>query len=448
MIGGVTGERTESIGSEARRRSPEDWALIVALDCQALAAWPESFSIAGMTEVSIGRGSARRFASTGARARLDLPDRWISQYHARLLRAGDRWSIEDQGSRNGSRVNGERVERKTLGDGDVLECGGTYLVVRRAAASLPRPEPLAQCPEALRTLSPALAHEIDVLRKVARSPIGVLVLGESGTGKEGMARIVHALSGREGPLVAVNCGAIPATLVESELFGSRRGAFSGAEDRPGLVRGAERGTLFLDEVAELPLSSQSALLRVLQEKELLPLGASRTIPLNVRVVAATNRPVADLVLEGKLRHDLYARLRGYELRLPPLRERREDLGLLVSALLARHDESGVPRTLSRAAAWALFAYDWPLNIRELEQCLSAAVAVAGAQIGVEHLPQAVREALYPGRSGGDDGSVAGYGTTSARPWHHSGIGTGSDGTSTSLSWGGRACSSLPSPKMN
>ena len=251
---------------------------------------------------------------------------------------------------------------------------------------------MAQRPEALRTLSPALDQEFDVLRKVARSPIPVLVLGESGTGKEGMANVVHTLSGRDGPLLALNCGAIPATLVESELFGSRRGAFSGAEDRLGLIRSAERGTLFLDEVAELPVPSQSALLRVLQEKQLLPLGANRAIPVDVRVVAATNRPVADLVQEGKLRHDLYARLRGYELRLPPLRERIEDLGLLVAALITRHDGSGAPRTLSRTAAWALFAHTWPLNIRELEQCLAAAVAVAGAEIGVEHLPQSVRDA--------------------------------------------------------
>jgi Sigma-54 interaction domain/FHA domain/Bacterial regulatory protein, Fis family len=388
----VTGDRTESIASDARPRSHLEWALIVALDCQALTAWPESFGLGGLTEVSIGRGAERRFAPTGARSRLDLPDRWISQNHARLLRTGDRWTFEDEGSRNGSRVNGERVERTTLGDGDVLECGGTYLVLRRSDGSTAQLGPLAQRPEALRTLSPALDHELVVLRKVARSPIPVLVLGESGTGKEGMANVIHALSGRDGPMLAVNCGAIPATLVESELFGSRRGAFSGAEERPGLIRSAERGTLFLDEVAELPVSSQSALLRVLQEKQLLPLGANRPIPVDVRVVAATNRPVAELVQDGKLRHDLYARLRGYELRLPPLRERREDLGLLVTALIARHGGTGARRTLSRTAAWALFAYSWPLNIRELEQCLSAAVTVAGAEIGVEHLPQPVREA--------------------------------------------------------
>jgi DNA-binding NtrC family response regulator len=388
----VVGDQTESIVSAARPRNKVDWGLIVAMDCQALTAWPDRLGLTGVTEVSIGRGAERGWAVTGAQARLDLPDRWISQSHARLVRTGERWSIADEGSRNGTRVNGERVERKELGDGDVLECGGTYLVLRRIERATTKPEPLPQRPEALRTLAPALDHELTVLRKVARSPIPVLVLGESGTGKEGMANAVHALSGREGPMIAVNCGAIPATLVESELFGTRRGAFSGAEDRIGLVRSADRGTLFLDEIAELPLSAQAALLRVLQEKQLLPLGANRAIPVDVRVVAATNRPIAEFVEAGKLRRDLYARLRGYELRLPPLRERCEDLGLLVAALIRRHDTSGVARTLSRGAASALFAHHWPLNVRELEQCLSAALAVAGAEIDVEHLPRPVRDA--------------------------------------------------------
>jgi len=361
------------------------------MDCQALGAWPESFSLAGANSVSIGRGLERRLIPGGAHLRLDLPDRWISQNHARLVRAGERWSLEDDGSRNGSRVNGERIERKTLNDGDIIECGGTYLVLRRTDGFTPSAGTLAERPEALRTLSPALDHELNVLRKVARSAIPVLVLGESGTGKEGIANVVHAISDREGPFVAVNCGAIPATLIESELFGSRRGAFSGAEDRVGRLRSADRGTVFLDEIAELPMSSQAALLRVLQEKELLPLGATRAIPVDIRVVAATNRPVAEFLEGEKLRRDLYARVSGYELRLPPLRERREDLGLLVSTLIARHDRSGQPRTLSRAAAWSLFAYPWPLNIRELEQCLATAVAVARNEIGIEHRPRPIRE---------------------------------------------------------
>jgi DNA-binding NtrC family response regulator len=395
----VNGDRTESIAPDGRQRTRVEWALVVALDCQALAKWPERFSLAGATDISIGRGTERRLERSPTRTRLDLPDRWISENHARLLWSANRWSIKDEGSRNGTRVNGERLDRVTLNDGDVIECGGTYLVLRRADATTANPEPLADRPEALRTLSPALDHELGMLRKVALSPVPILLLGESGTGKEGMAAVIHALSGRPGRFLALNCGAIPATLIESELFGSRRGAFSGAEDRVGLVAGADTGTLFLDEVAELPLPSQAALLRVLQEKELLPLGAVRPIAVDVRVVAATNQPVDQNEHESKLRRDLYARLCGYQLRLPRLRDRREDLGLIVAALIARHDKSGAPRTLSRAAAWALFAHAWPFNIRELEQCIAAALAVAGKEIGLDHLPRAVRESAAARRIG-------------------------------------------------
>jgi DNA-binding NtrC family response regulator len=391
----VAGDRTESVVSGPLHRHRADWVLVVAMDCQALELAPERVSLAGMKQLSIGRGAERKLATNGSQGRLDLADRWISLNHARLVRNGDRWTLEDEGSRNGSRVNGERVERQEVVDGDVLECGGTYLVLRRTDRPLVERGPLGARPEALRTMSPGLDHELDVLRKVARSPIPVLILGESGTGKEGMAKAIHALSGRDGPIVAVNCGAIPATLIESELFGSRKGAFSGAEERAGLIRSADGGTLFLDEVGELPLASQAALLRVLQEKQLMPLGGTRAVPVDVRVVAATNRPPADLADEGKFRRDLYARLRGYELRLPPLRERREDLGLLVAALVQRHDPGGGPRALSRAAASALFAHDWPLNIRELEQALSAALTVAGSEIDVEHLPRPVLEGTTP-----------------------------------------------------
>ena len=215
-----------------------------------------------------------------------------------------------------------------------------------------------------------------MLCKIARSRVPVLLRGDSGTGKEVMATAIHALSGRRGPLLPVNCGAIPATLLESELFGSRRGAFSGAEDRPGLVRSAENGTLFLDEVVELPPTSQAALLRFLQDGEIVPLGADKRIVVDVRVVAATNKPVEDLVARGTFRRDLYARLCGYVMRLPPLHARMEDLGLLIASLLARLEPDGPPRRLSRTAARALFRHRWPLNVRELEQALRAALATA------------------------------------------------------------------------
>src|SRR5690606_37401642 len=175
------------------------------------------------------------------------------------------------------------------------------------------------------------------LERIGPSELGVLVLGPSGTGKEVVARELHRLSRRQGPFCAVNCAAIPAHLIESELFGWKRGAFSGAErDRPGLVRTAHRGTLLLDEIGDMPLDAQAKLLRVLQSKEVLPLGSTQAEHVDVRFVAATHQDLGRLQREGRFRQDLYARLNEYELRLPTLRERKEDVYALVRAFLARH----------------------------------------------------------------------------------------------------------------
>src|SRR5262245_54765824 len=266
---------TETVSSSDPRSGGRalEWSLAVAFDCERLSAPPLRLALAPLSEVEIGRGPPRAVQVANARLRLDLPDRWTSRLHMRFARAGEGWAVEDAGSKNGTLVNGRKVDRAALVDGDFVECGGTFLVLRRAEGPIADLEIPGDRPEALRTLSPALGRELDVLAKMAGSDVPVIVRGESGTGKEVMASTIHALSGREGPLIAVNCGAIPATLIESELFGSRRGAFSGAEDRLGLVRSAEGGTLFLDEIAELPAASQATLLRVLQEREVLPLGA-------------------------------------------------------------------------------------------------------------------------------------------------------------------------------
>src|SRR6266852_6634237 len=174
------------------------------------------------------------------------------------------------------------------------------------------------------------------LEAVAASTVSVVLQGESGTGKEVAATAMHRLSGRVGPFLPVNCGGLPETLIESELFGSRKGAFSGADkDRPGLFRSADGGTLFLDEIGELPASAQSALLRVLQDGEILPIGATQPIRVDVRFLAATNRNLDAQVARGLFRADLLARISGFAVWLPPLRERREDMGILIAALLNR-----------------------------------------------------------------------------------------------------------------
>jgi Sigma-54 interaction domain/FHA domain len=275
---GVSG-RTDTAGSgePSEGGARAEWALAVALENDRPSAPPTRLALATAVDVEIGRGAERGVRRSGARLRIDVPDRSASQLHARLARDGDDWVVHDAGSKNGTRVNGRRVERAALADGDVVECGGTFFVLRRATGPIHDLDAPAGCTEMLRTLSPILERELAILPRIARSRVSVLVRGDTGTGKEVVASAIHTLSGRSGPLVAVNCGAIPASLVESELFGSRRGAFSGAEDRPGLVRGAEHGTLFLDEIAELPPTSQTALLRFLQDGEVTPLGAGKPI---------------------------------------------------------------------------------------------------------------------------------------------------------------------------
>src|SRR5690606_9536217 len=186
------------------------------------------------------------------------------------------------------------------------------------------------------TLLPQLERELDRLARVAPSDVTVMVRGETGTGKEILARAVHALSGRSGEMVAINCGALTDTLVESERFGHRKGAFSGAtEDAPGLIRMSHGGTLLLDEIGDRPPASQAAFLRVLQEREVMAVGGTRPVPVDLRVVSATHRDLEALVAQGRFRADLLARVSGFRIDLPPLRERREDLGLLIGALLRK-----------------------------------------------------------------------------------------------------------------
>ena len=310
--------------------------------------------------------------------------------------------LEDAKSKNGTLVNGVSVTRVELADGDVVETGHVFFVFRGVEAlttgALGDAEAtgLASPAPGLRTLVPHLEESFAKLARVAPSGVSVVVHGESGTGKELIARAVHQLSGRPGPFIAVNCGALPPALIESELFGHKKGAFSGAtEDRPGLVRAAHRGTLFLDEIGDLPAAAQPAFLRVLQEREVVPVGATQPVHVDVRLVSASHRDLDALVAEGKFRADLLARLSGFALDLPPLRARREEIGLIASDLLTRirPPPAGDVR-LALHAGRALMLHDWPLNVRELEKCLGAAVVLAGdGRIEAEHLPDGVRQAL-------------------------------------------------------
>ncbi len=244
--------------------------------------------------------------------------------------------------------------------------------------------------------SPQMREIHSMIRKVAPAEAPVLLLGESGTGKEVVARELHLNSARKNKsFIPVNCGAIPETLIESEFFGYVRGAFTGAEkDTPGLFREADGGTLFLDEVGELPLHLQAKLLRVLQERVVRPVGSTREVPVNVRIVAATNRDLKEDVRKGLFREDLYYRLRVVEIEIPPLRDRKDDIPFLIAYFLEqggyadKYSSSVSPEALS-----FLMAYSYPGNIRELENILSRGIVLGGGVILPENLPEEVRKCI-------------------------------------------------------
>jgi two-component system response regulator PilR (NtrC family) len=237
----------------------------------------------------------------------------------------------------------------------------------------------------------------------------VCISGESGSGKELAARLIH-LGGarREQAFVAVNCGAIPETLIESELFGYRKGAFTGAaQDRDGFFQAAHGGTLFLDEVAELPLHMQVVLLRVIQEKRVRKVGATEEQPVDVRIISATHQNLAALAESGRFRRDLFYRLNVIELKMPPLRDCRDDIPVIAGAMLARlaHGSASPPRRLSAAARAELIAYDFPGNVRELENILERAVALSE---GGEILPDDLRlRPLLSSEAAGGEAAPAG-----------------------------------------
>lgn len=228
--------------------------------------------------------------------------------------------------------------------------------------------------------SAAMTQLRTTITKVARSQAPIYIWGESGVGKEVVARIIHELGARgTGPFVPVNCGAVPTELMESEYFGHIKGSFTGAHaDKQGLFQAAQRGTLFLDEVAELPIHMQVKLLRAIQEKAIRPLGAATEIPMDVRILSATHQNLADLVSKGVFRHDLYYRINVIELYVPPLRERVEDIPPLASSILTRlaHSQSRRLPQLSEDALTALQRYPFPGNVRELENILERAMAMS------------------------------------------------------------------------
>jgi DNA-binding NtrC family response regulator len=316
-----------------------------------------------------------------------LEDEMTSRVHAKLSLEGQRAMLEDLDSKNGTLVNGRRLkprERWEIADGDLVQVGDSLLVLRYEPA-------LVQDAEnpALVGVSAAMCKLRRDLAALARNNDPVLLLGETGTGKGVAASVLHRRSGRPGKLVEVNCAAIPATLAESMFFGTHRGAFTGAVDQVGFFGEAHQGTLFLDEVGDLPPELQPKLLRALETHQVFPLGSTRPSPCEVPIVAATNQDLEAARQRQTFREDLYARLASSVLHLPPVKQRREDI-----LLLAQHLAGPTFRPSLRLAA-AMLRYPWPHNVREIGNTLRQIATHGEEEVcrGLEAARPARREAL-------------------------------------------------------
>ena len=349
---------------------------------------------------------------------LRIDDASVTRRHA-LLHVGDRLEIEDLGSVNGTRVRGERLavgQRVEVHPGERFNLGSVLVMVQARVAEAPvHREDQDTKREESRTLAgstkpagqvarivhdPAMRALDGIIERVAQGTINVLVLGESGVGKELVAERVHDRSPRAAqPLLRLNCAALPESVLEAEWFGYERGAFTGAtQAKPGLLESANGGTVFLDEIGEMPLAVQAKILRVIEAREIFRLGALKPRALDVRLVAATNRDLEREVAEGRFRQDLFFRLNGVALVVPPLRERPAEIEPLARAFVASAAAGlGItPPALRPDALLLLQRYAWPGNVRELRNFIERAVLLAGGpELGPEHFPLGAMAATLP-----------------------------------------------------
>jgi DNA-binding NtrC family response regulator len=362
-----------------------DGAVVTALAIRWV--FPTSRGI--LTHLSEGRTVIGRDET----CQVMLPGKETSRQHAEIRRDGPVTILRDLGSRNGVFLNGAQVKEAPMCSGQVLRLGewiGVTIDVAqetsngdgqpdqdsvgsRKAGVTVESQGLVREPEPVFSLlapglagGPVLRPVLEQARRAAASTLPTVILGETGTGKDGLAHAMHEWSARRGPFIAVNCAALVPTLAESELFGYRKGAFTGADRAsPGFFRAAEGGTLLLDEISDLPESIQAKLLRALEQCEIVPLGESAPVRVDVRILAATQIPLPKMVEEQRFRADLCARLDGLTIRLPPLRERKQEIAYLFAYFLNQHS-GGRPPEIEPHLVEQLCLYDWPFNVRELD----------------------------------------------------------------------------------
>jgi len=322
-----------------------------------------------------------------------LTDSTVSRRHAEIVRTREGVLLRDNGSTNGTFVGPVRIKEVFLAPDMHFKVGRTELVFTNQDEVVEVKPTEATHFEELVGASVAMRQVFGVLERIAPTKLTVLITGETGTGKELASRATHTRSKRaDGPFIIFDCSAVPENLIESELFGHKRGAFTGAvEARAGVFEMAHKGTIFLDEIGELPLELQSKLLRVLEQREVRRVGASHARPVDVRVVAATNRRLRDEVSAGRFREDLYYRLAVVEVELPSLRKRITDLPLLIEHLIDRaHDNPGV-RGVESTVMRILESYRWPGNVRELNNVIERALPFCdGSLITMDALPEAMK----------------------------------------------------------
>lgn len=334
----------------------------------------------------------------GDEVELRIDDPSVSRDHACLhFDVGKGISVSDSGSSNGTRVRGKRLQanqKATIVPGETFEVGSALLMVQAPFETESQSEPTEPRTDESGIVigDRAMASLYQLAERVAKSTINVLLLGETGVGKDVLARRIHAMSPRsDKPFLPLNCGALPDQLLESELFGHEKGSFTGAvEAKQGLLEAADQGTVFLDEVGELPMSIQVKLLRVLEERQARRVGGIRSRPFDIRFIAATNRDLSTGVNEGKFRADLFYRLNGISLYIPPLRQRIGEIEELTRTFVKKFAKQSarpdVPTVSAEAMKW-LKSYPWHGNIRELQNTMERAVLLcASNEITLEHLP--------------------------------------------------------------
>ncbi len=373
-----------STGRGARDITKAKWENPLARSSSVQVELPRLFI---QVERECGRSSNRTYVHDGEICRvgsaatndLVLNDPTISRFHCSIKRQGAKWLIVDNGSTNGTRVDGVRILSAELEDQAVLAIGDSRVRVRPdkgEQASVP----VVSTFGSIVGVSAAMQRLYATIERVAASDIDVLIHGESGTGKELVAtEIVQRSSRAQGPLVVVDCGSISPTLVESELFGHVRGAFTGADrDREGAFEAADGGTVFLDEIGELPLELQPKLLRALEQREVRRVGTSRSKRVDVRVIAATHRELEREVNRGRFRDDLFYRLAKVNVRVPPLRDRIEDLSALVESFLVAFGRRDGGRLFSPEVLEQMMHHDWPGNVRELRNYVERSIVLDDA----------------------------------------------------------------------